>query len=35
MEGMGTQFDPGLQRFYEAARPKLEEYYSGLNEKDS
>ncbi len=35
MEGMGTQFDPGLQRFYEAARPKLEEYYSSLNEKDS
>ena len=31
MEGMGTQFDPGLQRFYEAARPKLEAYYEGLS----
>ncbi|MBO4494815.1 MAG: HD domain-containing protein [Clostridiales bacterium] len=35
MEGMGTQFDPGLQRFYEAARPNLEAYYTSLDEKDS
>ncbi len=28
MEGMGTQFDPALKRFYEAARPRLEAYYS-------
>ncbi len=28
MEGMGTQFDPNLKRFYEAARPRLEAYYS-------
>ncbi len=27
MEGMGTQFDPSLQQAYEAARPRLEEYY--------
>jgi len=27
MEGMGTQFDPGLQPAYEKARPRLEEYY--------
>ena len=27
MEGMGSQFDPGLQRIYEKARPKLEAYY--------
>mgnify|MGYP002853206038 CR=1 FL=1 len=27
MEGMGTQFDPGLQSAYEKARPRLEEYY--------
>ena len=27
-ENMGTQFDPGLYKYYEAARPKLEEYYS-------
>lgn len=29
MEGMGTQFDPGLKSVYEKARPKLEEYYLG------
>ncbi len=28
LEGMGTQFDPALKVYYEAARPKLEEYYS-------
>ncbi|MCR5250214.1 MAG: HD domain-containing protein [Lachnospiraceae bacterium] len=27
MEGMGTQFDPGLKTVYENARPLLEEYY--------
>jgi putative two-component system response regulator len=27
-EGMGTQFDPGLKAVYEAARPRLEEYYT-------
>ena len=27
-EGMGTQFDPVLQKYYEAARPKLEAYYT-------
>lgn len=27
MEGMGTQFDPGLQVIYENARPRLEKYY--------
>lgn len=27
MEGMGTQFDPGLRSAYEKARPRLEEYY--------
>ena len=27
MEGMGTQFDPGLKNAYEKARPRLEEYY--------
>ena len=29
MEGMGTQFDPGLKSIYEKARPRLEEYYTG------
>ncbi len=28
LEGMGTQFDPGLRKYYEAARPGLEAYYS-------
>ena len=27
MEGMGTQFDPGLQSAYEHARPRLEQFY--------
>ncbi len=27
MEGMGTQFDPGLKVIYENARPRLEKYY--------
>ncbi len=27
-ENMGTQFDPGLYKYYLAARPRLEEYYS-------
>ena len=29
MEGMGTQFDPGLKTVYENARPRLEAYYRG------
>lgn len=32
MEGMGTQFDPGLRTVYENARPRLEEYYGSLTE---
>lgn len=28
LEGMGQQFDPRLRPYYEAARPKLESYYS-------
>ena len=28
LDGMGTQFDPGLKESYETARPKLEAYYS-------
>ncbi len=30
MEGMGSQFDPGLKSAYEKARPRLEEYYRDL-----
>ena len=29
MEGMGSQFDPGLQSAYVKARPRLEAYYGG------
>ena len=35
MEGMGSQFDPGLRRVYEKARPRLEAYYGSLWESDS
>ena len=31
MEGMGTQFDPGLEKYYVAARPFLEAYYKEQN----
>ena len=27
-EGMGTQFDSSLKKYYDAARPKLEEFYT-------
>lgn len=30
LEGMGTQFDPGLRAAYERSRPALENYYRGL-----
>ena len=30
LEGMGSQFDPALERFYRAARPKLEAYYAAM-----
>jgi HD-GYP domain-containing protein (c-di-GMP phosphodiesterase class II) len=30
LEGMGTQFDPGLKNVYLNARSKLEAYYAGL-----
>ena len=30
MNGMGTQFDSFLQPYYEAARPKLEAYYTAM-----
>lgn len=31
MEGMGSQFDKSLEKYYVAARPRLEEYYSSSN----
>ena len=30
MEGMGTQFDKSLERYYVSARPELEKYYSSF-----
>ena len=33
IEGMGTQFDPGLKSAYEKARARLEEYYGKVNEE--
>ncbi len=33
LEGMGTQFDPGLRKYYEAARPRLEAYYAEERER--
>ena len=30
-ENMGAQFDPGLYKYYAAARPLLEEYYSSMD----
>ncbi len=35
LEGMGSQFDPRLQRYYEKARPKLEAYYTELKEAEA
>lgn len=29
-EGMGTQFDPALERYYLAVKPALEAYYAGI-----
>ena len=31
LEGMGTQFDPGLRGVYLRTRPRLEEYYRGTD----
>ena len=30
LDGMGTQFDKNLEKYYLAARSKLEKYYEGL-----
>ena len=32
-EGMGTQFDENLNKYFLAARPRLEEYYSSLEDE--
>lgn len=34
MDGMGTQFDPGLQSVYERSRPRLEAYYASLQDNN-
>jgi hypothetical protein len=33
LEGMGSQFDPELERYYRASRPRLEAYYAGAAEE--
>ena len=30
LEGMGSQFDPGLEEAYRKARPRLEAYYASM-----
>ncbi|MCR4605322.1 MAG: HD domain-containing protein, partial [Eubacterium sp.] len=34
MEGMGVHFDPSLEKYYVAARPKLEDYYRQEDEAE-
>ena len=34
IEGMGTQFDPGLRGVYEKARTRLEDYYESVSQGD-
>ena len=31
-EGMGTQFDKRLEKYYSKARPEFEQYYTELEE---
>ena len=33
IEGMGKQFDPGLEKYYRLAREKIEKYYQGIDDK--
>ena len=33
LEGMGTQFDKRLEKYYLSACPKFEEYYSSLQDE--
>ena len=33
MDGMGTQFDPQLEKIYVKVRPKLEEYYAQITKE--
>lgn len=35
MEGMGTQFDKNLEKYYVAARPHLEAYYESLDAEEA
>ena len=31
LEGMGTQFDKKLEKYYKQARPRFEDYYSSVD----
>jgi putative two-component system response regulator len=33
MESMGKHFDKRLERYYVAAKPRLEEYYMNIGDK--
>ncbi|MBO6108657.1 MAG: HD domain-containing protein [Eubacterium sp.] len=35
MEGMGQHFDPSLEKYYVAVRPRLEEYYLAQDEEET
>ncbi len=35
MEGMGVHFDPSLEKYYVAARPRLEQYYIDADEAET
>ncbi len=35
LEGMGTQFDPALEKYYRAARPNFEAYYASQLKSDA
>ncbi len=35
LDGMGSQFDPKLQRYYEEIRPELEAFYRNDQKEDS
>ena len=34
MEGMGSQFDKSLEKYYVAARPEFEKYYRKIEEEE-
>ena len=35
MENMGTQFDPGLEKYFVFARKRIEQYYTDIKDADN